>query len=136
VVAPPAGRWRRNRQSLRRRKSDDAIGLLERRSERLLAQEVDAGAEQPFGDLRMRLRGHRDGGEVDLAEHVAELGGRPRADLRRNLFGPPAVGVDDVLELYARQPGELVDVPAAEVAGADHCGVSCSTGITLSDFLR
>ncbi len=85
-------------------------------------RQMDAGAEQGVGDLRVRLRRHGDGGEVDLAEHVAELGGRPRADLRRNLFGPPAVGVDDVLEPYAREPGELVDVPAAEVAGADHCG--------------
>ena len=70
----------------------------------------------------MRLRGHRDGSEVDLPEHVAQLGRRARADFRRERFPPFAVGVDDELELHARDASELVDVPAAEVADADHCG--------------
>jgi hypothetical protein len=103
------------------RRRDDGAPLLDRRSDRLFHQDVDAARDAGQGDVVMQMGGRRDGDGVDAErEQPFDIGDCAAAEHARDKIGLPAVGIGDGNELGARQPGKHARMVAAHDADADH----------------
>ena len=97
---------------------EELARLLERRGDRLLDENADAGLEQVGGDLEVLLGRHGDAREIDLADQLVVVGQRLRVVVGRDLLGAIAIDIDDPDQVDVPQlrVGEHVVLP--HVAGA------------------
>ena len=96
---------------------EDALGLGERRAERLLNQEVRLAGQQRQGDLLVAVSRHDDRDGIARLAEFLERGEAPAVELLADLLGAGVAGLVDPDEFRARQG--RIDARMVLAQGAD-----------------